>query len=71
MFRLVAPPMLPTTAPLIDAFFRADRPRTPLEAGARRTWTIRAAGRSHRRSPDAMFGAPHMAFADAYSVHAR
>lgn len=66
MFGWSRPPMLPTTAPLIDAFFARVAP------GARERVLSAYPGYPRRRAlvtfgSDAMFGAPSWAFADAYS----
>lgn len=69
MFAWGKPPMLPTTAPTIDAYFE----RTAPDA---RDGVLAAYPVYPRRSAliaigsDAMFGAPTWAFADAYSAHA-
>ena len=69
MFAWTKPPMLPTTRPTVDAYFRRVAP----EAKDR----VLAAypGYPRRRAliafgSDVMFGGPAWAFADAYSAHA-
>ena len=69
MFAWGKPPMLPTTAATIDAYFE----RTAPEAKARVLAAYPAYPRRRAQvavGSDAMFGAPTWAFADAYSPHA-
>jgi para-nitrobenzyl esterase len=69
MFAYGKPPMLPTTAAGVDAFFRTRPPEV------RERILAAYPGFPRRRAlvafgSDAMFGAPTWAFADAYSAHA-
>ena len=69
MFAWSKPPMLPTTTPLVDAYFARRDP------AAKDRVLAAYPGYPRRRAvvafgSDAMFGAPTWAFADAYSAQA-